>query len=164
MSFFDKFKAGVTEAGNKAKLLVEINRIKLQNKDLKDQMNQHFEDIGRLVYDKFGPDQHQNSERGDISNAGMNVIFNKIRALKQEIEQNTLHIQNLQDHKTCKKCGAEMPAEAKFCTACGATFEISHNSEVDYDLDDSKEQSKQHGHAARISDTDEQSSTREEPK
>lgn len=31
MSFFDKFKAGVSDAGNKAKTLVEINRLKLQN-------------------------------------------------------------------------------------------------------------------------------------
>ncbi|MBC8079071.1 MAG: zinc ribbon domain-containing protein, partial [Gorillibacterium sp.] len=50
MSFFDKLKSGVTDAGNKAKLAVEVNRLKLQNHSKQKEIDQNFQKIGKQVF------------------------------------------------------------------------------------------------------------------
>lgn len=50
LEFFDKFKAGVSDAGNKAKILVEVNKLKLQNSGKKSDINEQLLEIGKVVY------------------------------------------------------------------------------------------------------------------
>ncbi|GAB6992330.1 hypothetical protein [Paenibacillus pini] len=47
MSFFDKLKSGVTEAGNKAKNAVEINRLKMQNSSKQKEIEHSYQQIGK---------------------------------------------------------------------------------------------------------------------
>lgn len=120
MSFFDKFKAGVSDAGSKAKTLVEINRLKLQNSGKKNDIDEQLLEIGKVVFaeveaGKWPPDQE--SIRDYIAN---------IHQLKFEIEQNLHQIANLTDEKVCRSCGNSSAMNAKFCAHCGRTFEIIH--------------------------------------
>ncbi|MFC7681376.1 zinc-ribbon domain-containing protein [Paenibacillus sp. GCM10028914] len=122
MSFMDKFKAGVAEAGSKAKTLVEINRIKLQNTSKKNEIEQQYQEIGKLVFDS--------AEKGDwpLTKEQLEPQINHIVQLKWEIEQNLQLIKNLTDVKTCKSCGNQVSINDRFCSKCGYTFEIEHES------------------------------------
>lgn len=118
MSFFDKFKAGVSDAGNKAKMLVEINRLKLQNNGKKSDIDEQLLEIGKVVFasteaGKWPPDQESIQD-----------YVAKIHQLNFEIEQNLLQIANLTDEKICRGCGNSSAVNAKFCAHCGRTFEV----------------------------------------
>lgn len=49
MSFLDKLKSGVSEAGTKAKILVEINRLKLINVGKQNEISGLYKEIGEKV-------------------------------------------------------------------------------------------------------------------
>lgn len=118
MSFMDKFKAGVAEAGSKAKTLVEINRIKLQNNGKKNEIEEQYQEIGRRVFDA--------AEEGNwpLPKEQLEPQINHILQLKWEIEQNLELIKNLTDEKTCKSCGNQVSINDRFCSKCGYTFEV----------------------------------------
>ncbi|RUT28669.1 zinc ribbon domain-containing protein [Paenibacillus zeisoli] len=140
MSFLDKFKAGVAEAGNKAKNVVEINRLKMQNNSMQNEMAGQYEAIGRIVFESM--------EEGSwpVSKEQVSTHAVRIQELQLAIEQNLLHIANINDSKTCKSCGATNNIEAKFCNHCGHTYEVKHNSTVEYETD-VKEELEEGGHS-----------------
>lgn len=140
MSFLDKFKAGVAEAGNKAKNVVEINRLKMQNNSMHSEIARQYEAMGKIVFDSM--------EQGTwpVSKEQMSANIERIQELQLAIEQNLLHIANINDSKTCKACGATNNVEAKFCNHCGHTYEIKHNSTVEYGAD-SKQELNEGGHS-----------------
>lgn len=118
MSFFDKFKAGVSDAGNKAKILVEVNRLKLQNNGKKSDIDEQLLEIGKVVFAATEAGQWPPEEESIQSYVA------KIHQLNFEIEQNLLHIANLTDEKVCRGCGNSSAINAKFCAHCGRTFEV----------------------------------------
>ncbi|ANA81532.1 hypothetical protein PVOR_10444 [Paenibacillus vortex V453] len=118
MSFFDKFKAGVSDAGNKAKILVEVNRLKLQNNGKKSDIDEQLLEIGKVVFAATEAGQWPPEEESIQSYVA------KIHQLNFEIEQNLLHIANLTDEKVCRGCGNSSALNAKFCAHCGRTFEV----------------------------------------
>ncbi|MNI31571.1 hypothetical protein D3C87_489660 [compost metagenome] len=133
MSFLDKFKAGVAEAGNKAKNVVEINRLKMQNNSMQNEIAGQYEAMGRIVFESM--------EQGTwpVSEEQVSSHVERIQELRLAIEQNLLHIANINDSKTCKACGATNNMEAKFCNHCGHTYEVKHNSTVEYGTDSKEE-------------------------
>lgn len=126
LSFLDKFKAGVAEAGNKAKNVVEINRLKLQNNSMQNEIDRQLQAIGKTVYDSV----HEGT--WPVSKEQLTEHLERIAELKLAIEQNLHHMNNINDSKTCKSCGAASNVEAKFCTNCGHTYEVEHTSTVEY--------------------------------
>ncbi|KZS47580.1 hypothetical protein AWU65_17465 [Paenibacillus glucanolyticus] len=118
MSFFDKFKAGVSDAGNKAKILVEVNRLKLQNNGKKSDIDEQLLEIGKVVFAATEAGEWPPEEESIQSYVA------KIHQLNFEIEQNLLHIANLTDEKVCRGCGNSSALNAKFCAHCGRTFEV----------------------------------------
>ncbi|GIP20739.1 zinc ribbon domain-containing protein [Paenibacillus sp. J22TS3] len=140
MSFLDKFKAGMAEAGNKAKNVVETNRLKLQNNSMQHEIDKQFQAIGKMVYESVQQGTYPLPQ--DQISGQMDRIFE----LKMAIEQNLLHIDNINDFKTCKSCGSTSNVEAKFCTNCGQTYEVEHTSFVEYEADSKREISEQGRH------------------
>lgn len=124
MSFMDKFKAGVAEAGSKAKTIVEINRLKLQNSGKKSDIEQQYQEIGKLVFASI--------EEGSwpLTKEQLEPQVNQVLQLKWEIEQNLLQIKNLADEKTCKSCGNQVSMYDRFCSKCGYTFQIVQDESV----------------------------------
>ncbi|PAD80232.1 MULTISPECIES: zinc ribbon domain-containing protein [Paenibacillus] len=118
MSFFDKFKAGVSEAGNKAKILVEVNKLKLQNSSKRSEIDGQLLEIGKIVY--------ASAESGawPPDRQSFEACMRRIQELKFEMEQNELQIANLSDEKLCRACGKSSAMNARFCPHCGATFEV----------------------------------------
>lgn len=118
MSLLDKLKAGVAEAGSKAKTVVEINRLKMVNLTKQNEINQSYQEIGRLVFE--ASEAAEETAPGDR----LEPLFGRIRRLKWEIEQNAHKIANLSELKKCGGCGADAAFDARECPKCGAGFEI----------------------------------------
>lgn len=117
MSFFDKLKSGVSEAGSKAKVLVEINKLKLINVGKQNEINGLYKEIGEKV-----------TLAAELGQELQLVYFSeqleKIAMLKTEIEQNQLKISNLSDEKQCPSCNRSLPIDAKACPSCNTSFLI----------------------------------------
>ena len=114
MSFFDKLKTGVSEAGNKAKSAVEVNRLKLQNHGKQREIEQQYMEIGRAVFEAM-------KQRESINTDALQPSYDQIIKLQEEIQQNQMQIAAISDEKQCA-CGQLVPIQAKFCPACGQHF------------------------------------------
>lgn len=119
MSFFNKVKAGVTEAGNKAKTVVEINRLKLQNNGKHNEIDQQYQVMGKLLFEAVV------QGTGPLPSEQIESNITRILELKSEIEQNLQQISELSDVKQCKACGGNVALDVKFCPSCGSTFEVA---------------------------------------
>lgn len=119
MSFFNKVKAGVTEAGNKAKTVVEINRLKLQNNGKHNEIDQQYQAMGKLLFEAVV------QGAGPLPSEQIESNITRILELKSEIEQNLQQISELSDVKQCKACGGNVALDVKFCPSCGSTFEVT---------------------------------------
>jgi len=115
MSFMDKVKSGFTEAGSKAKIVVEINNLKLQNGNKQKEIEKLYHNLGRLFYlNAVGrlPDVPEAEQQSNVA---------EIARLETEIEDNKKQIKTLANEKDCV-CGKSAPLDARFCPACGHTF------------------------------------------
>lgn len=115
MSFFDKFKAGVSEAGNKAKSVVEINRLKLQNNGKQNEIDKLYQAMGKLLFETTL--QNVPLERSEYAGQMERVLI-----LQAEIDTNLQQIAELGDAKQCRNCGTTVDSDVRFCPNCGATF------------------------------------------
>lgn len=116
MSFFDRFKKSVSEAGALAKVTVEVNRLKLQVSSKKKEIANLYETIGETVFQTF------TENGGDISRANVEEHCRAIIGLQKEIGEIALKIQELSNEKTCS-CGHTVSLDAVYCPKCGSRFE-----------------------------------------
>ncbi len=112
MSILDKLKTGAANAGNKAKILVEVNRLKIQNGSKKKDIDQIYKEIGKSTY--------LSVTSGSEANNNMNIqpLIEEIVNLEMEIKDNLLHIKGLSDERDCI-CGKVVSMNTKFCPDCG---------------------------------------------
>ncbi|OAB45785.1 zinc ribbon domain-containing protein [Paenibacillus antarcticus] len=117
MSFFDKLKSGVSEAGNKAKVAVEINRLRMQNSSKQREILDHYQEIGRSVFMSL------TNENQSLNNDHLEPIIQQILTLKDEIQKNQDQMGSVGDEKDCV-CGQKVAIAARYCPACGHAFEV----------------------------------------
>lgn len=123
VSFFDKFKAGVTEAGNKAMNVVEVNRLKLQNSSKQNEIDKQYQLMGKMLFEAT-------LNESLLPREAFAVNMDRVLVLKNEIEANLEQIATLGDGKHCKSCGSSVAADARFCPNCGYTFEAPREPQV----------------------------------
>lgn len=116
MSFMDKVKSGLTEAGSKAKVLVEVNRLKMQNSTKKKEIDESMQQIGNLIF------LSSTGRRLEVTNEELQPIFDVILRLESERNDNLKQIKILSNEKECS-CGKTVTLEVHFCSSCGKTFE-----------------------------------------
>ncbi|MCR8655818.1 zinc ribbon domain-containing protein [Paenibacillus endoradicis] len=129
MSLIDKIKSGVSEAGHKAKIVVEVNKLRIINVSKQSEINSLYKQIGEKVSQFV--DQNISLEPSLFASE-----LEQIDILKFEIEQNILQIHNLNDEKSCPHCHHDNAFDARECAQCHAPFpihdipniEISNNS------------------------------------
>lgn len=128
-NFFDKVKKGVSDAGSKAKTLVDINKLKAQISQINKEIDEEYKNIGQLVFNSFKDEGIEDSDEkiGEKCNA----IIKKL----EDIDRINKEILRLTNERTCS-CGASISMDAKFCPACGKKFEDIHEN------DSPKEESK----------------------
>lgn len=112
LSIFDKFKQGVSEAGQKAKIAVEVNRLKLQVSSKQAIIKEKYALIGEQVF-------LLHKEQSPVSDNNIEHLCSEIMAIEQEIKAVQDKIRELTQEKVCQ-CGTPVEINARFCPSCGS--------------------------------------------
>ena len=138
MEFFDKISKKASEAykatADKTGKLAKETKIKLKMNELKTQVHELYEEIGKKVYEK-----HVREE--DISiKKDLEEECTKIDVLSDEIESLLKQCLDLKDKKQCPKCYVEIEKDMNFCYNCGQkqTEEPAREVEILEDLKNSE--------------------------
>lgn len=115
-NLFDKFKKGVSDASNKAKTIVDVNKIKMQVSQKEKEIEVEYKGIGEIVFNAFKNDNSENID--ELIQDKCNIILAK----QEEIRQLNQKIGELNNEKECV-CGRLVPIDTKFCPSCGHKFE-----------------------------------------
>ena len=128
MEFFDKLGKKASEAykitADKTGKIAKETKMKFKMNDLKSQINEIYEEIGKNVYEK-----HVKKE--NISINDFEEECTKIDVLSDEIEGLLKECLDLKDKKQCPKCYKEIEKHAKFCPSCGEKQEEIKVQEVE---------------------------------
>ena len=129
MEFFDKLGKKASEAykmtADKTGKIAKETKIKFRIGELKSQINDIYEEIGKKVYEK-----HVEKEEISIEN-DLEEQCTKIDVFSDEIESLLKECLELKDKKQCPKCFKEIEKNAKFCPSCGAKQEEIEVKEVE---------------------------------
>ena len=138
MDFFNKISKKASDAykitADKTGKIAKETKIKLKMNELKTQVNEIYEEIGKKVYEK-----HVREE--DISiKKDLEEECIKIDVLSDEIESLLKQCLDLKDKKQCSKCYVEIEKDMNFCYNCGQkqTQEPAREVEVLEDLKNSE--------------------------
>ena len=129
MDFFDKLGKKATEAykvtADKTGKIAKDTKIKLKMSELKSQINDIYEEIGKLVYEKHTSDE-------EISGVEEKIEENctKIDEICEQIDNLLKESMQLRDKRQCPKCYAEIEKESKYCPNCGEKQEEIKETEV----------------------------------
>lgn len=129
MEFFDKLGKKASEAykmtADKTGKIAKETKMKFRIGELKSQINDIYEEIGKKVYEK-----HVQKEEISMQN-DLEESCTKIDVLSDEIESLLKQCLELKDKKQCPKCFKEIEKDAKFCPTCGAKQEETEVKEVE---------------------------------
>lgn len=117
MEFFDKLGKKASEAykvtADKTGKIAKETKLKFKIGELKTQINDLYEEIGKKVYEK-----HIREEEICIKK-DLEEQCTKIDVLSDEIDSLLKQCLALKDKKQCQKCYKEIEKEDKFCPNCG---------------------------------------------
>lgn len=117
MEFFDKLGKKASEAykmtADKTGKIAKETKLKLRMNELKSQVNDIYEEIGKKVYEK-----HVREENISIKK-DLEAECTKIDVLSDEIEELLQQCLDLKDRKQCPKCYKEIDREDNYCPNCG---------------------------------------------
>lgn len=129
MEFFDKLGKKASEAykitADKTGKLAKEAKIKLKIGELKSQINDIYEEIGKNVYKN-----HVNKETINLKEK-IEEDCTRIDIISAEIEAKLKECLELKDRKQCPNCFTEMDKDVKFCPECGAKQEQEEAKEVE---------------------------------
>lgn len=118
MEIFSKLLKGAEEAGEKAKVIIEINKVRIQISQKQKEIDDIFKKIGETVFSMY--------EHSDIENILENVEESCQECIKKQKEVKELEqkIRELSNEKHCPQCDKIEGQDTKFCSSCGYKFEI----------------------------------------
>lgn len=114
MAFFEQLGKKITDAGQgvaqQTKNLADIAKLNSAISEKEKRIEQLYYDIGVAFFNA-----HKNDTVAE--NGGM---IGEINTLMSEIEQCRENIKQIKGVIKCSNCGAEIPINSTFCSACGA--------------------------------------------
>lgn len=117
MEFFDKLGKKASEAykvtADKTGKIAKETKLKFKIGELRTQINNIYEEIGKKVYEK-----HVREEEICIKK-DLEEQYTKIDVLSDEIDSLLKECLALKDKKQCQKCYKEIEKDDKFCPNCG---------------------------------------------
>ena len=139
MEFFDKLGKKASEAykvtADKTGKLAKEAKLRLKIGDLKSQINDIYEEIGKKVYQN-----HVDKTTIDLEKE-LEEDCERIDIISNEIEVKLKECLDLRDRKQCPKCFTEMPKDVKFCPECGAKQDVPEVKDVEIIEDEKQEKS-----------------------
>lgn len=117
MEFFDKLGKKASQAAkmtaDKTGKIAKETKLKFRIGELRTQINNIYEEIGKKVYEK-----HVREEDICIKK-DLEEQCTKIDVLSDEIDSLLKECLELKDKKQCQKCYKEIEKDVKFCPNCG---------------------------------------------
>lgn len=138
MDFFDKLGKKASQAAkvtaDKTGKIAKETKLKFKIGELKTQINDIYEEIGKKVYEK-----HIREEEICIKK-DLEEQCTKIDVLSDEIDALLKECLELKDKKQCSSCYKEIERDNKFCPNCGEkqTQEVAKEVEVLEDLENTE--------------------------
>lgn len=138
MEFLDKLGKKASEAykmtADKTGRIAKETKIKLKISELRTQVNDVYEEIGKKVYEKHIREEDISIEKE------IEEYCTKIDVFSDEIDSLLKQCLELKDKKQCPKCYTEIEKEMKFCPNCGQkqTDEPVREAEILEDLENSE--------------------------
>ena len=131
MEFFDKISQKATEAykitSDKTGKIARETKLKIKMSNLKTDINNIYEDIGKKSYER-----HTLGETIDFEK-DFEQELTEIDVLTEQIETILKELLELKDKIQCEKCFTNIDKDCKFCPNCGAKQE--HKEEVVHDVE-----------------------------
>ncbi len=129
MDFFNKLGKKASEAykvtADKTGKLAKEAKLRMKISELKDEISDIYEEIGKLVYEN-----HVREEKQDISKV-LDEKCTKIDCLSDEIEAFLKQCLDLKDKKQCPNCYTEIEKDVRFCPQCGIQQEDTNLEETE---------------------------------
>ena len=133
MEFFDKIGQKASEAykvtADKTGKMAKEAKLRMKMGELKSEINDIYEDIGKIVYEK-----HIREEEYDITKE-LEERCTKIDCLSDEIDSYLKQCLELKDKKQCPNCYTKVEKSANFCSECGARQE-KESEQLEKEVDD----------------------------
>lgn len=121
MDFLNKLGKKASEAykvtADKTGKLAKEAKLKMKISELKNEINDVYEEIGKMIYEN-----HVREQKQDITNE-LGEKCTKIDCLSDEIESILKQCLELKDKKQCLNCYVQIEKDAKFCPECGVKQE-----------------------------------------
>ena len=135
MEFFDKLGKKASEAykmtADKTGKIAKETKMKLKIGELRTQINDIYEEIGKKVYEKHVREENISIEKE------IEEKWTQIDVISDEIDSLLKQCLELRDKKQCPKCYTEIEKEVKFCPNCGE--KQTEEPAVEEDLKNSQE-------------------------
>lgn len=117
MDFFNKLgniaSKTYKNASQKTGEIAKEAKIKMKMNENKSKINDLYEEIGKIVYQK-----HIHGEEVKIEE-DVNSYCSKIDELSKEIEKYQEEVLSLKNKRICENCYTEIELQAKYCPHCG---------------------------------------------
>lgn len=114
MAFFDELGKKLTQVGEaaaeKTKDVAEFTKIKAKSLDVSGKLDKAYIALAKR-YLELHP-------AGDEE--AMKLVVDAVYALEDQLKELEKQLQSLKGVVKCTECGAECPADAAFCSVCGA--------------------------------------------
>ncbi len=127
MDFFDKLGKKASEAykitADKTGKIAKETKMRLKISELKSQINDLYEEIGKKVYENH-------VEKEELKKEELEEVCVQIDVLSDEIESLLKQCLELKDKKQCQKCFKEIDKNVKFCPNCGEKQEEAKEVEI----------------------------------
>ncbi len=115
MAFFQDIGNALSDAcksvENKATEVMEVNKINNRITEKKKDINSAYNEIGKLVYEKFKAGIYQSEEFSELCE--------KIASYENELSDLNSRLNAAKGCKVCPNCGNSCNATANFCNKCG---------------------------------------------
>lgn len=145
MEFFNKIgdiaSKTYKNASQKTGEIAKEAKIKMKMNENKSKINDLYEEIGKIVYQKY-----INNEEVKIEE-DLNTYCNQIDELSKEIEKCQEEVLSLKNKRICENCYAEIELSSKYCPHCG--FEQAEEKKEDI-----KEENKEEATTVEIVEED----------
>lgn len=99
----------------KTKEEVEVQKIKSQVRGMERSNERDFQDIGKMIYDKF--------KKGEVVDTAFIELCEAIEGREQAIEESGKKIADLKGLDVCPNCKEHVNADVVFCPKCGTKME-----------------------------------------
>ncbi len=104
-------RSAVDHVGRKAENVIDASKLRLAAADLKSELSQKYQLLGRVVCEE--------SETGKDFSKAKNELVEKIKELKEHLEEINALIEKSRLRIRCTSCGAYNSKGAVFCNKCG---------------------------------------------